>query len=57
MKVYAKVQCYFTIEYENDETDIDITQENIEMSTVQDLINYETEDSIQIINVRNIEEV
>jgi hypothetical protein len=51
MKVKALIQCSLEIEYEDDNlaSDINITQENIEMSRIDELIGLETEDSIQMI--------
>jgi hypothetical protein len=55
MKVKVRVRCSFEIEYEDDNNDMRLTVENIEMSSIQELIELETDDSIQHINVREIE--
>jgi hypothetical protein len=64
MKYKARVACYFDIEYEledvdyvGDANDTDLTIENIEMSTVVDLLCKETEDSVQSIFVKKIEKL
>lgn len=57
MKVKAKVMCSFEVEYEDYNDDIKDTETNIRMSNVQELIELETDDSIQIINVVDIQKV
>jgi len=57
MRVKAEVLCSFTIEYEDDNYDVRYTKENIEMSNVQDLMNYESNDSVQVIDVVSIKKM
>ena len=51
MKVKALVRCIFTIEYEDQNDSIGDTVENICMSNLDEIIDLETEDSIQRITV------
>jgi hypothetical protein len=57
MKVKASVVCRMEIEYEDDNINIGHTKENIKASKIEELVALQTEDSIEIINVFNIEEV
>ena len=54
-KYKAKVMCHFEIEVE-DEGDIELAKENIKLSNIGELLDNETDDSIEIINVTNIKE-
>jgi hypothetical protein len=56
-KYQAKVICSFSIVIEDEETNTLTTKEILEMSTIQDLLQYESNDSLQIINVRNLEKI
>jgi hypothetical protein len=51
MRVKALVRCLLTIEYEDDNEDIKETVENICMSSIEDILPLETEDSIQRITI------
>ena len=57
MKVKAIVQCCLEVEIESEKDDIDYVNELIEMSTIEDLLDYETEDSIQMIRVLSSYEI
>ena len=55
MKVKAIVRCEFEIEYEDQNDDISYTKENIIMEGVQRLIDRETDESLQYIQILQIE--
>lgn len=57
MRVKAMVKCIFEIEYEDDNDDIGHTKENITMSRVDELLESETEKSIQHVTILDIEKV
>lgn len=57
MKVKAIVQCCLEVEIELEKDDINYANELIEMSTIDDLLDYETEDSIQMIRVLSSYEI
>ena len=57
LKVKAKVLCEFEIEYEDDNLDINYTKENIEMSYLKELVGLETDESIQIVQVSEINKI
>ena len=59
MKIKALVNCQFEIEYEDDnlDSDVDVTKGNIEMSRINELIDLETEESIQIISILEVKKV
>ena len=51
MKIKALVRCMFEIEYEDRNTDMRDTVENICMSRLDEIIDLETDESIQCITV------
>jgi len=51
MKIKALVRCIFEIEYEDQNTDMRDTVENICMSRLDEIIDLETDESIQCITV------
>lgn len=55
MKVIAKIRCDFEIEYEDMNDDVEYTKENITMETINDLLDFETDDSIQMIKILSIQ--
>lgn len=55
MKVKAKIRCIFDIEYEDENDDIDYTKENITMERIEDLLDLETDESLQFIQILEIE--
>lgn len=55
MKVKAKISCIFDIEYEDQNDNINYTKENITMETIQDLLDMETDESLQFVQILEIE--
>lgn len=55
MKVIADVLCKFQIEYEADTNSVAEIMEEIQMDTVDNLINLESEESIQMISIEGLD--
>lgn len=55
MRVKAKISCIFDIEYEDQNDNINYTKENITMETIQDLLDMETDESLQFVQILEIE--